>query len=313
VDGAPADLLNGVPTDAFEAGCRLSLTAGRALPFLGVQNSGLGGSNSIGIGGPFAPEYAGLKLSSVATDILGVSGRAMLDALVSGTKDADVLAELARGRLRAKIPALREALEGKFRPHHALIVGEILAKLDYLDEVIGRLSAEVGRVVNPFVEKVELLRTIPGVDRRSAECILAEIGTDMSRFASPQHLASWAGMCPGNNESAGKHMSGKTRKGSKWLRGTLAESANAAARSKNTYLAARYGRLKGRRGHPKAIVAVGHSILVIAHHMLSSNEPYTDIGAAHYLERHGTEGYKRKLVANLQKLGYTVTLESTAA
>jgi transposase len=255
---------------------------------------------------------AGLKLSSVATDILGVSGRAILDALVSGTRDADVLADLARGRLRSKLPLLREALTGRFRPHHALIIGEMLAKLDYLDEAIGRLSDEIGRLIDPFAAKVELLRTIPGVDQRSAEVILAEVGSDMSRFPSAQHLASWAGMCPGNNESAGKHKSGKTRKGSKWLRGTLVQSASAAARSKDTYLAAQYARLKGRRGHPKAIVAVGHSILVIAYYLLSRDQPYTDLGAAHFLERHGTDSYKRRLIANLERLGYTVQLEPAA-
>ena len=255
---------------------------------------------------------AGLKLSSVATDILGVSGRAMLDALVSGTQDADVLADLARGRLRSKIPQLRAALAGRFRPHHALIVGEILAKLDYLDEMIGRLSEEVGRLVDPFAKEVELLRTIPGVEQRSAEMLLGEIGADMSRFPSAAHLASWAGMCPGNHESAGKHKSGKTRKGSKWLRATLVESATSAARSKDTYLAARYARLRGRRGHPKAIVAVGHSILVIAYQLLATEQPYSDIGAAHFLERHGSETYKRRLIANLERLGYTVKLESAA-
>ena len=255
---------------------------------------------------------AGLKLSSVATDILGVSGRAMLDALVSGTQDADVLADLARGRLRSKIPQLREALAGRFRPHHALIVGEILAKLDYLDEMIGRLSEEVGRLVDPFAKEVELLRTIPGVEQRSAEMLLGEIGADMSRFPSAAHLASWAGMCPGNHESAGKHKSGKTRKGSKWLRATLVESATSAARSKDTYLAARYARLRGRRGHPKAIVAVGHSILVIAYHLLATEQPYSDIGAAHFLERHGSETYKRRLIANLERLGYAVKLEPVA-
>lgn len=255
---------------------------------------------------------AGLKLSSVATDILGVTGRAILDALVSGTRDADVLAELARGRLRAKLPALREALAGRFRPHHALIVGEILAKLDYLDEVITRLSDEIGKVIAPFAPLVDLLSTMPGVSQRSAEVLLAEIGPDMGRFPSAQHLASWAGMCPGNNESAGKHKNGKTRKGSKWLRGTLVECANAAARSKDTFLAARYARLKGRRGHPKAIVAVGHSILVVAYHMLLEGEPYSDLGAAHFVERHGAESYKRRLLANLERLGYTVTLERAA-
>jgi transposase len=256
---------------------------------------------------------AGVKLSSVATDILGVSGRAMLEGLVSGTRDPEVLADLAHGRMRQKIPALREALQGRFRAHHALIVGEILAHLDYLDEAIDRLTEEVGRLIAPFGETVVLLKTIPGVEQRAAEAIVAEIGDDMSRFPSAGHLASWAGMCPGNNESAGKHRSTRTRKGSKWLRGTLVECAKAASRSRNTYLSAQYQRLKGRRGHGKATVAVGHSILVIAYHLLSRGEPYTDLGVAHFLERHGTETYRRKLVANLERMGYAVTLEPRAA
>jgi transposase len=156
----------------------------------------------------------------------------MLNALLSGTTDPEVLAELARGRLRSKLPALRDALEGCFSSHHALMVGKILAHVDYLDESIGDLSAEVERVIAaPFSEKVELLDTIPGVDRRMAETLIAEIGVDMSQFPTHRHLASWAGMCPGNEESAGKRRSGKTRKGSKWLRSALTESARAAARS----------------------------------------------------------------------------------
>ncbi len=171
---------------------------------------------------------AGIKLSSVASEVLGVSGRAMLEALVSGTHDPEVLAELAKGALRRKLPQLREALEGRFRAHHALIVGELLAHIDYLDEVIARLSEEVERRIAPFAAEVALLDTIVGVDRRAAEVILAEIGPDMSRFPTHRHLASWAGRCPGNEESAGKHRSGKTRKGSKWLGATLNECANAA-------------------------------------------------------------------------------------
>ena len=204
---------------------------------------------------------AGIKLSSVATRVLGASGRAMLDALVDGTTDPEVLAELARGRLRSKLPALRDALEGSFSSHHALMVGKILAHIDYLDESIGDLSAEIERVIAPFSEQVELLDAIPGVNRRTAETLIAEIGVDMSQFPTHRHLASWAGMCPGNEESAGKRRSGKTRKGSKWLRSALTESARAAARSKGTYLAAHYARLRGRRGSKKAAVAVGHSIL----------------------------------------------------
>jgi transposase len=256
---------------------------------------------------------AGIKLSSVATDLQGKSARDMLDAMVSGTTDPEVLAEMARGRMRRKLPALREALRGRFRPHHALIVGEIMGKLDYLDEMIERLSEEIGRLIDPFRPAVELLRTIPGVDQRTAEALLGEIGADMSRFASAAHLASWAGMCPGNNASGGRHRSGRTRKGSKWLRVALVESAKATCRTKKTFLSAQYHRLKGRRGHAKATVAVGHSILVIVYHLLSRGEPYTELGAAHYVERHGGERYRERLVANLERMGYSVTLEPTAA
>jgi transposase len=258
-------------------------------------------------------EDAGIKLGTVASDVLGVSGRAMLDALVSGTHDPAVLAELAKGRLRAKLPALREALEGRFRAHHALLLGELLAHLDYLDEAIERLSSEVARMVAPFSPLLALLITIPGVSQRTAEVILAEIGTDMGQFPSAGHLASWAGICPGNNESAGKHRAGTTRKGSRWLRVALIEAANAAARGKGTYLASQYARLKGRRGHKKAIVAVAHSILVIAWHLLSTGQPYSDLGADWFLQRHSSEAYRNRLVRQLERMGHKVTLEPAAA
>ena len=225
---------------------------------------------------------AGIKLSCVATRVLGVSGRAMLDALIEGTTDAEVLAELARGKLRSKLPALRDALEGRFSSHHALMVGKILAHIDYLDESIAELSVEIERVIAPFSDKVELLDTIPGVDRKTAEVLIAEIGADMSQFPTHAHLASWAGMCPGNDESAGKRRSGKTRKGSKWLRSALIEAARAAARSRGTYLAAQYARLKGRRGSKKAAVAVGHSILVICYHVLERKVPYEELGEDYF-------------------------------
>jgi transposase len=180
---------------------------------------------------------AGIKLSSVASDVLGVSGRAMLEALIDGTRDPNLLAELARGTLRKKIPALREALRGRFGPHHALLVGTILAKLEFLDDAIAQLSAEIEQVIAPFAPEAALLRTIPGVDRRTAEALVAEIGVDMSRFGAAGRLASWAGSCPGNNESAGRHGSGKTRKGSKWLHTYLTEAAKAAGHTKGTYLA----------------------------------------------------------------------------
>lgn len=255
---------------------------------------------------------AGIKLSSVATEVLGVSGRAMLEALVSGTHDPEVLADLARGRLRQKLPQLREALEGRFRSHHALILGELLGHIDYLDEAIARLSEEAGQRIAPFSEEVALLDTIVGVDRRAAEVILAEIGPDMSRFPTHRHLASWAGRCPGNNESAGKHRSGRTRKGSKWLGATLNECANAAARSKGTYLSSQYARLKGRRGHKKAIGAVAHSILVISYFVLARRRPYSDLGPDYLLLRDNAEAYKKRLVRQLERLGHKVTLEPLA-
>ena len=206
----------------------------------------------------------------------------MLDALVSGTTDPEVLADLAKARLRKKIPALQEALEGRFSKHHAFMVGRILAHIDYLDESIGHLSAEIERMIAPFSEQVELLGTIPGVDRRTAEVLIAEIGVDMSRFPTHKHLASWAGMCPGNDESAGKRRSGKTTKGSKWLRGALTEAAHAAARTKGSYLCAQYVGIKGRRGSKKAAVAVGHSILAICYHVLERKVPYEELGEEHF-------------------------------
>ncbi len=256
-------------------------------------------------------EDAGIKLGMVASDVLGVSGRAMLEALVAGTTDPAVLAGLARGRLRAKLPVLREALEGRVARHHRLLVSELLAHVDYLDEAIERLSGEVARVVAPFSPLLALLCTIPGVDRRTAEVIVAEIGTDMTRFATAGHLASWAGLCPGNNESAGKHYSGKTRKGSKWLRAALVQAANAAARTKGTYLAAHYARIKGRRGHKKAIVAVAHSILVVCWYLLTTGEPYSDLGADYFLQRQSSEAYKNRLVRQLERMGHKVILEPT--
>jgi hypothetical protein len=175
---------------------------------------------------------AGIKLSSVATDMLGKSGRAMLDTLVAGGRDPQTLAELACGRLRGKLPALRAAVTGRFSAHHGLIVGQILAKLDYLDGTIGRISAQIDRVIAPFAAQVELRDCIPGVDRRAAQSLIAEVGVDMDRFGSAARLASWAGVCPGHHESAGKSKSGKIRKGSKWLHSHLNQAAKAAARTK---------------------------------------------------------------------------------
>jgi transposase len=255
----------------------------------------------------------GLKLDNVATDVLGKSGRAILTALIEGTHDPNVLADLARGRLRKKIPALREALVGWFSPTHRVLITEILAHLDFLDQSIERLSADIATMRAPCASAIDLLDTIPGVNRRTAEVILAECGADMSRFGSAQRLASWAGICPGNNESAGKHFSGKTRRGSKWLRTALVESAEAMSRTKGNYLSAQYARIKGRHGHNKAIIAVAHSILIIAYHILDRQEPYRELGGDYFIQRQAKEAYQRKLVKQLERMGYEVSLTDRAA
>jgi transposase len=254
-------------------------------------------------------EDTGIKLDCVASDILGVSGRAMLGALVAGTTDPNVLADLAKGKLRAKIPALRQALVGRFDTEHSLIVSQILAHIDFLDEAIDRLSAEIEERIAPFARERDLLMTIPGVKQRTAEVLIAEIGVDMNAFPTPKHLASWAKVCPGNDESAGKRRSGKTGKGPKWLRATLTESAIAATRTKDSYLAAQYQRLRVRRGHAKAVTAVSHSILTAAWHMLQTGELYNDLGSD-YFGRQNPDRLTKRLVRQLEALGHNVTLEA---
>jgi transposase len=257
-------------------------------------------------------EDTGIKLDCVASDILGVSGRAMLEALVAGTTDPEVLADLARGRLRAKLPALREALEGRFNAQHALLVGAILAHLDFLDEQIERLSEAIREALAPFAAAVELLCSIPGVQQRTAENVLAEIGLDMSRFPFAGHLASWAGQCPGNHESAGKRRSGRTRKGSKWLNEALTEAAIAAVRTNGSYLQALYKRLRPRIGHSRALGAVKHSMICACWHMLSSGELYRDPGGDYFLSR-DPERQTKRLVRQLEALGHAVMLQEPAA
>jgi transposase len=254
-----------------------------------------------------ALEDTGIKLDCVATDILGKSGRLMLDALIAGTTDPEVLADLARGRLRAKIPALRDALTGRFDHLHAVWIGAILNHIDFLDEQIMSLTETIGEQIAPFERAVELLCTIPGVQRRTAEVIIAEIGLDMSVFPDAKHLASWAGLCPGNHQSAGKRRSGTTRNGSKWLDWALEEAALAAIRTKDVYLAAQYARLKPRRGHKKALGAVKHSILIACWHMLSTGELYRDLGGDYFRKR-DPERLTKRLVKQLEALGHTVTL-----
>ena len=260
-------------------------------------------------------EGAGIKLSSVASDAVGVSGRAMIDALIAGERDPGALAELARGRLRAKIPQLREALAAsRFREHHAVMLGEHLAHLDHLDVAIDRLDQRIDAVMAPFSDRRERLQTIPGVGRRAAEVIIAEVGVDMSRFPTAAHLASWAGMCPGKNESAGKHLSGKTRKGDPWLSGLVTECGWAARRTKGTYLAAQFWQIARRRGQERAAVAVGHSILVIAWHILAGEAvTYAELGGDYFARRHDPTRRQRQLLRQLEQLGLKVTVEPVAA
>jgi transposase len=254
-------------------------------------------------------EDAGVKLATVATDVMGVSGRAMLAALIAGVTDPDALAELAKGRMRAKLPALRKALTARFREHHAFLLERMLATVDNLDADIAALDERIDAAIGPFAGQVELLVTIPGVGRRTAEVILAEIGADMTRFPTAGHLASWAGLCPGQRESAGKRGSARTRKGSKWLRTALTEAARAASRSKGTYLAERYRQVMRRRGDKKAIVAVAHQILVAAWQMLTDDVAYRDPGGEVLRERSAQQA-RARAVRQLEALGHTVTLDA---
>ena len=251
---------------------------------------------------------AGVKLACVAADVMGVSGRAMMRALIEGDADADALAELAKGKLRKKLPALRKALEGRFGAHHAFLLERMLAHIEDLEDDITAICARVEKQIAPFAAAVALLRTIPGVERRSAEVIIAETGGDMSAFASPRHLASWAGVCPGQRESAGKRKSARARKGSPWLRATLIKSARAASRSKSTYLGERYRRLARRRGDKKAIIAIAHEILTATWPMLSTGEIYREQGPAIVSERDANHA-RRRAIRQLQRLGHNVTLQ----
>ena len=254
---------------------------------------------------------AGLKLTTVITDVMGVSGRAMLRALVEGTTDPVVLADLARGRLRQKLPALQRALQGRFRAHHAYLLQQILMKIDFLDETIARVTAEIDRRLAPFEATLAALDTIPGIDRVGAISIVAETGGDMSRFPSAEHLCSWAAICPGQNESAGKRHSGKTRQGNRYLRGTLVQAGLAASRSNGTALQARYHRLKRHRGHKKAVIAVGHHILAIAYYIMRDGRTYHELGADYFDKRHAERAVRRH-VRQLEALGFQVTIEKAA-
>ena len=312
-------------------------------------------------------EDTNFKLGDVVSDILGKSGRAILDALLAGERDPSVLADLARGRLKAKRAQLEEALIGTLKPHHHFMLTEHLGHVDLLDKAIARVGAEIEARMSPdeppepesnpsadqselrsspadqqseieqkpshdsselepspancqpqpeqspltWAQAVVLLRSIPGISQRAAEGILTEIGLQMSRFKSAKHLASWAGMCPGNYESAGKRMSGKTNKGSPWLRKLLVQAAHAAGRTKDTYLSAQYGRLAARRGKKKATIAVGHSLLVIIFHVLQEQKPYQELGS-NFFDQQERQRLEKRLVQRLEKLGYEVSLEPVA-
>jgi transposase len=252
---------------------------------------------------------AGLKLASVLTDLMGVSGRAMVDALLQGTTDPAVLADLARGRLRSKIPALQQALRGHFRPQHAFLVTQILAKIDFLEEAIATLTDEIDRQLRPFEPAVTRLMTIPGLARRNAITVFVETGGDMRHFPTAAHLCSWGAMCPGQDESGGKRHTGKTRDGNRYLRGALIEAGLATTRARGTALQARYYRIKRHRGHKKAVVAVGHQILEIAYYVMRDGVTYQELGA-NYFERRDRERTTRRHVKQLEALGYSVTLNA---
>jgi len=256
-------------------------------------------------------EDAGLTLTTVISDVMGKSGRAMLEALVAGTTDPLILAELARGRLRKKLPELRRALAGRFRAHHAFLIEQIFAKIDFLDEALDRLTAEIdGRLV-PFAPMLTALDTIPGVDRMGAISIVVETGGDMTRFPTAGHLCSWGAMCPGQNESAGKRRSGKTRKGNRYLRGALIQAGLGAMRKNGSALQAKYHRVARHRGHKKAVVAVGHQILEIAFYVMRDGVTYDELGADYFDRRHAEKAVRRH-IRQLEALGFHVTVEKAA-
>jgi transposase len=253
-------------------------------------------------------EGANIKLASVASDVLGVSGRAMLTALAQGETDPRVLANLAKGQLREKQEELAEALRGVVGPHQRLMLSTQLRHLDYLDQEIGRLDREVAQRLSPFEEELQAVDTVPGIGRRTAETILAEMGTDMSRFATSGHLASWAGVCPGNNQSGGKSKRSPTKKGNLWLKSMLVEAARSAGRTQ-TYLGAQYRRLAPRIGANRAAMAVAHTITVILYRIINTHQPFVDLGA-NYFDEHDRQATLRRAIRRIERLGLKVTLEA---
>jgi transposase len=257
-------------------------------------------------------EGANIKLSSVATDVLGKSGRAMLEALIAGEQDPAVLAELARGRMRSKRPELQRALDGRLLGQHQILLQHLLAHIDFLEGSIAELETAIEQCLAPFGQAVALAQTLPGIAETAAIAIIAELGTDMSRFASDKHVSSWAGVCPGNKQSGGKRLSGKTTHGNPYLRAVLGEVAWAISHTKDNYLSAQFHRIARRRGKQKAVVAVSHSVLIILYHMLRDGRPYTDLGHDYFEKLEATQ-IERYHVRRLEHLGYTVTLTPAPA
>jgi len=252
-------------------------------------------------------EDANIKLGVVASDILGVSGRAMLRALIEGRQTPQQMADLARRQLRGKIPQLRLALEGHVTEHHRFVLAELMDQLEDLERRIERFTRRIEEISGPFASAIRAVTELPGFDERSAQNVVAEIGTDMTQFPTDAHIASWAGVCPGSNESAGKRKSGRTTKGNRWLRAALSQAAWAASRTKQSYFRAQYRRLVGRRGKKRAIVAVGHSLLVVIYHVLLTGRPYQDLGVD-YFDKLDAARIVRSHVRRLESLGYKVTL-----
>jgi transposase len=251
---------------------------------------------------------AGIKLTSVASKLLTASGRAMIEALIAGQRDPQVLAGLAKGKLRPKIPALQEALAGHFAAHHAMAARCILDHLDFLDQTIAALTERIAARTEPYAALYRLLDPVPGLDRRSIDVIIAETGADMGRFPTPGDLASWAGVCPGNHESAGKRRKAATTPGNQWLRRALIESARAAANTKASYFGAQYRHIARRRGPNKAAVAVAHSLIEVVWHLLTTGETFHDLGPDYFRDRADPQRQARRLLAQLQRLGFSATL-----
>jgi transposase len=257
-------------------------------------------------------EDANIKLGSVATDILGVSGRAMLARLIDGEDDPVKLADFAQGQLRGKIPELEKALQGHVTEHHRFMLRLLWKELAQQEELIAELDGKIDEQTRPFADEIERLDQVPGVDRRVAEVVLAEVGADLKAFPTHQHLASWAGMCPGNEDSAGKRQRRRITPGNRWLKRTLVQAAWGVSHAKNTYLASQYRRLAGRRGRKRALIAVDHSMLVIFYHLLKEGTTYADLGGD-FFDRLEPQRLTRYYVRRLEALGHKVTLESNVA